>query len=96
MKTPEILKSAADLYEARNLIYKDSYKNVGGIFQALFPNGITLSTDHDYNRFSVLMHILNKIMRYSANWPSGHPDSLKDLVVYAAMLLELDEENRHE
>jgi len=38
------------------------------------------------------MQIINKIIRYSFNWQTGHCDSLHDLAVYSAILMELDQE----
>ena len=88
----EQLEKASDLYNERNKVYKDNYKNVGDIFKILFPDGITIISPGEYNRFALFMNILNKLTRYCYNWDIGHPDSLDDIAVYVMMLKELDNE----
>lgn len=91
--TPDIrLEKAAQLFRDRNTTYKDSYKNVGLLLKALFPDGITLDSEEDFNRFAVVVMIAGKLDRYFSNYEEGgHQDSLADLSVYAAMLAELDD-----
>ena len=84
------LKAAAELYASKNKLYKDNYKKIGKIYCAMFPNGITLKTEDDFNRFAILIQIMNKVVRYNNNWATGHTESLDDLMVYPAMLAELD------
>lgn len=92
-KVPELLKAAAATYEQRNKIYGDSYKEHGKIMSALFPE-LTLSGVDDFNRFGVLNMMVSKLTRYAANFnEGGHEDSIHDLVVYSAMLLELDDDS---
>jgi hypothetical protein len=87
------LKQLAELYEQRNKLYGDTYKNHGEVVQKLFPLGITLKTVSDHNRFGVLTMIVSKLCRYASNFErGGHSDSLDDLSVYAQMLNELDME----
>lgn len=93
---PEYLRLAATTYIERNLVYKDNYKLVGPIYKALFPTGVSLNSETDFNRFAILTQIIAKLSRYTFNWRSGHSDSLNDLSVYAAMLRELDEEKNNE
>jgi len=85
------LESLVKLYEERNKTYGNDYHENGRLMEALFPNGIKLDTPNDFNRYSVLVHIVTKIGRYVRSFENGgHEDSLNDLIVYAAMLLELD------
>ena len=89
MTPDKILEEAAMLFKNRNKEYGDSYKSFGSVVLALFPNGVTLKTAKDFSRWGVLNMMLSKIHRYSYNFKKGHFDSLKDLSVYAAMLLDL-------
>lgn len=92
MNALDNLKEATNLYSEKHKIYGDNYKVAGIIFERLFPNEIKIKTYQDYNRFAILMQILNKLIRYSFNWDTGHPDSLSDITVYAMILKELDDE----
>lgn len=84
-----ILTDASSTYAQRNAAYGDSYKEHGKIMAALFPNGITLNSVEDFNRFGVFNMMVSKVFRCSANFKAGHVDSMLDLSVYSAMLLEL-------
>ena len=88
----EKLQSLISLYEERNKTYGNDYRENGKLMATLFPDGITLITSDDFNRYSILVHIVTKIGRYTRNFEKGHLDSLNDLIVYAAMLAELDNE----
>jgi hypothetical protein len=86
---PQILRSAAATFEQRNKLYGDSYLVYGEVMEALFPEGVTLATIDDWNRFGILSMIVSKLTRYSANMKDGgHKDSAHDMAVYAAMLEE--------
>ncbi len=94
---PEALRKAAEIYEERNKLYGDNYKNFGAVWLALFPDGISTTSSHapleDCNRLGVLVQIVSKLTRYCANFGAGgHVDSLDDMAVYAMMLQELDSE----
>jgi hypothetical protein len=92
---PEMLRDAAEIYEQRNTVYGDNYKNFGKWVNGLFPHGIMAFGEHDINRLGVLVQILSKLSRYVQNFgDGGHKDSLDDLVVYVMMLQELDNERR--
>jgi len=87
---PDMLRSAAKLYEDRNKIYGDNYKRFGPALNGLL-NGVALSTSDDFNRFGILVQIFSKISRYCNMFDKGgHNDSLDDIAVYAMMLKELD------
>ncbi len=93
MSAQEILRDAADTFEDRRKVYGDNYKLVGAVMAGLFPEGITLSTIDDHNRFHIFMLEVVKLTRYAQNWQKGgHADSQLDLAVYAAMLNSIDEE----
>lgn len=91
MRPSEELVQLAKLYEERNKAYGDSYKEAGAVLGSLFPNGVTLSEHIDFNRFCIIVHIITKLSRYCNNFQHpNHNDHLKDIAVYATMLLELD------
>ena len=89
----EKLEAMIKLYNERNAVYGSDYKENGILMDALFPDGLVLETPSDFNRYSILVHIVTKIGRYARNFSKGHEDSLNDLIVYTAMLAELDYEN---
>jgi len=90
---PEELLKKAEIYKQRNKIYGDNYKRFGPILKLLFPDGIELKTNDDFNRFGILVQVLAKVTRYCQNFEKGgHDDSLDDLAVYSMMLKELDSE----
>lgn len=92
---PEMLRAGADTYEERNKIYGDNYKRHGFVMSFLFPNGVTLDTIDKQNRFGVLTQMVAKMTRYCENFDrGGHEDSLHDLMVYTAMLAEVDAETK--
>lgn len=89
----EQLRNCANIYEERNKVYGDNYKHFGKIMVGLFPNGLTLETEDDFNRIGVFVQAVSKITRYAKKFSSGgHADSLDDLSVYSQMLRELDAE----
>ena len=92
MKTvPEMLRDAAGIYEQRNKIYGDNYKRFGKVMALLFPDGVTLKTEDDFNRFGIFVQLVSKETRYAENFlRGGHDDSLDDTSVYSMMLKELD------
>ena len=91
---PELLRAGADTYEARNVLYGNNYKNFGNVFMALFPaDSLSLTTPEQINRLGLTVMIISKLSRYCANFKEGHKDSAHDLMVYAAMLEELTQDD---
>lgn len=86
MRADKILKKAAKTYRERNTLYGSNYLNVGAAMAAFFPNGIELKTYNDHVRFHIFCWIVGKLTRYANQWKKGHPDSIHDVIVYAAML----------
>jgi len=84
----DILFEMAGTYRERNKVYGDNYKRVGAVMMALFPNGVTLSTEEDYNRWHLFELIVVKLTRF-ANSGLTHEDSIHDAAVYAAMVESL-------
>jgi len=84
------LKLSLETFEQRNGIYGDAWVASGGIGLALFPTGVTLQTEMDFQRFGILQQIISKLARYAANFEEGgHQDSAHDMIVYAAILEHL-------
>lgn len=93
MSAHQILRQAADVFEERHAVYGDNYKKLGAVMAALFPDGITLKTVDDHNRFHLILLKVVKMTRYLENWNrGGHEDSMIDDAVYAAMVNEIDRE----
>jgi len=88
---PEELKRLGDLYRQRNQTYGDDYLRHGSIMKAIFPSGMKLNTEDEFNRYAIFKFMIAKITRYAVNWEKGgHDDSLDDIAVYAQMLKEVD------
>ncbi len=94
--TPDkILLSAAETFAERNKEYRNNWRMVGPVMQALFPDGLDLVTERGHERFHILMLIIVKLTRYCVNFGNGgHKDSIHDIAVYAAMLESIDDEAR--
>jgi hypothetical protein len=92
MKTAdEFLSEGAATFKARNKIYGNNYLNVGRAMTGFFPNGVTLVTEDDFNRFHLFMLAIVKMTRYTNNWNvGGHADSIHDATVYCAMVESVD------
>ena len=85
-----LLRSIADTLEERDAEYKGSDEMYAHTIKALFPNGITLTTDYDHHRFHILMLIIVKLTRYCTNFAEAHADRLVDGAAYMGMLSVLD------
>lgn len=82
----DILREMALLYDERNVLYKDNYKRIPKLMKALFPAGISTDLLHD-TRWHLFSMIVAKLGRF-ATTDLTHKDSIKDIAVYAAMILE--------
>lgn len=90
-KADEALAKLGELYRQRNVLYKDNYKRFGSIMLGLFPEGLMLKSEGDFNRMALFVHVLTKVTRYATQFDNGgHADSLDDLSVYSQMLAEVD------
>ena len=86
------LEQALETYKARNKVYGNNYKRFGAIMDALYPKGVVLQNEHQWNRFGIIIQMISKLSRYVTDPMSGHLDSIHDLGVYCFMLEELDAE----
>jgi hypothetical protein len=90
MGVPEILMVAAQTFKERNAQYGDNYKKFGSIMRSLFPDGLNISSEDEWNRIGLFVQLVSKTTRYAANMDKGgHEDSAHDACVYAAMLQEM-------
>jgi len=87
-----ILRSGADTFDERNLVYGDGYKRIGDMMVALFPEGVKLNTNEEFVRWHLLMLKAIKLMRIASSGIT-HKDSLQDDMVYSAMLQGLIDGN---
>lgn len=88
---PQALADLSKLYEERNALYRGNYLHFGTTLVGLFPEGITLKTAEEFNRFALFMQIIHKQSRYAnAILTGGHADSLDDTSVYSQLLREFD------
>jgi hypothetical protein len=85
------LNRIADLFDRKSEEYGDSYKNMGKVLVALFPNGITLKTEDELNRFVTFVQLVFKVNRYAHNYEKGgHMDSMDDLSIYSQIMNSID------
>lgn len=92
----KMLRECADLFAERNAVYKDNFRMVGRVMQAMFPEGITIKGEDEFNRWHLFELSIVKLTRYAIAYKEGgHKDSLDDMIVYAAMVAALDAENGH-
>ena len=89
---PDRLSELGSIYKDRNKTYGDNYKNFGKVMSGIFPNGLTVQTEDDFNRLGVFVQLIAKATRYGNAFDKRHADSLDDTSVYAQMLRELDDD----
>jgi len=88
----QILAEMADTFRERNKVYGDNYKRVGAVMAAMFPNGIQLIEEDEFNRWHLFELIIVKLTRF-ANSGLTHADSIHDAAVYCAMVESLTIDN---
>ena len=88
---PELLREGAATYEERQRVYGDNYKHYGTVMKGLFPNGLRIETEEDWNRLGIIHNCVTKLGCFAANISVPHSDSVHDLMVYAAMGEELSQ-----
>ena len=89
----QILKEASKTFLERNKVYGDNYKIVGKVMKALFPDGVTLKTEDDFNTWHLFELVIVKITRF-ANSNLKHKDSIHDTTVYSAMIESIMKEDK--
>lgn len=95
MKADDILEQSADLFRYKRTQYGNNYLVIGKVMSSMFPNGLSVVTEDDWNRLHLLLLTVVKLTRYANNYQNGgHTDSIADAIVYFAMLQELDDDFR--
>jgi len=91
----DILTEMAETFRERNKVYGDNYKRVGDVMIALFPDGVTVSTAEEFNKWHLFELMIVKLTRF-ANSNLTHIDSIHDCAVYAAMVQSLTEKEQQQ
>ena len=92
MTPHEYLEDCAETYHAKHQIYGDNFLVIGKAMSAIFPEGLTIKTEDDWNRLHLFLLNMVKVTRYANNYnKGGHEDSLRDSIVYNSMLQYVDE-----
>lgn len=93
MDIQEIFDSMKATFAERNKAYGDSYRQMGPVMTAIFPNGLTIQTSDEWQRFGAFFMIICKAVRYAEAFKAGgHIDSAHDSAVYSAILEQLTRE----
>ena len=88
------LEQALETFNQRGAAYGPSYLQYGEVISSLFPEGVSLQSAEEINRFGLLSMIISKLTRYCNQWDEPHKDSIHDLGVYAFMLEGVDDSIR--
>lgn len=85
-----ILASAAETFANRNAVYTNNYQQVAPIVKQLWPDGVPpeLTAQDQWHLFEL---IVVKLTRF-ANSALTHEDSIHDIMVYAAMIQSIIQE----
>lgn len=87
-----LLEEAIKTYIERSKIYGPrGFEEHGQILKALFPEGLTLSTEEEFSRWVTFNMLIVKICRYAKHiTKGGHKDSIHDLGVYSFIQEDFD------
>ena len=85
-----ILNESAELAQKKFEAYGNTYDLTGEIISKLWPDGINIVGPCGASLYSVITWIVGKLCRFAkARTHEARLDSLRDLVVYAAMAYEI-------
>lgn len=87
----EHLERITELFIRKNQEYGSAYNDCGHTYKNFFPNGICIQDPKEFERWAIFSRMIDKMIRYSINWETGHSDSLDDIAIFAMMLRELDD-----
>lgn len=85
-----ILQQGQETASKRKGCYGLTQYRFGDVMKALFPEAVVLVDEEEHARFGLLVQIVSKLCRYTTDFHHPHMDSTHDLMVYAAMLNEMD------
>lgn len=96
MSVIEILEEAKKIFEEKDKLYGSAYKRHGNLMITIFPDGITLNTAEDFERFYLFTMIANKMNRYASHlsMKTDGQDTTRDIGIYSFMLKEIEEEKK--
>ncbi len=87
----ELMAEGIKTFASRRKLYGNSYVRHAEVMKGFFPKGVTLKTELDFVRYSILNLIIIKIGRYTRDFNKPHQDSVHDGGVYSFVLEELDQ-----
>jgi hypothetical protein len=96
VKADKLLETSSELFKTKNAEHGDAYLKIGYMLENAFPDGVTLKTHHDFNKFTTLVQMFYKITRM-CNTCFGEKDTIhdsifdspRDLSVYGAIFGEI-------
>ena len=75
LTVPQRLQHLVSLYQDRDRQYGQSYLITGQIMNILFSKGLVLNNEDQFNRYNLIVHMVNKLVRYSRHLHEhGHID----------------------
>lgn len=80
----DVLSEAAETFAERNAVYKDNFKIVGEVLDALH-GAKELHGAKDYEVWHLWELLVVKLTRFAVS-DLTHKDSIHDIIVYAAMI----------
>ena len=80
----KVMEQMLNTFRERGKVYKANYLMIGEILSVMFPEGITLKTADDHNKWHLFLMTMIKATRL-ANTGLNHEDSALDMSVYASM-----------
>jgi len=91
MNAADFMGDARDRYHAKGREYGHTYKDFGPLMTVLFPDGLEINTEEDWNKLGALSMVCHKLLRYANLF---HEDErsiqeLDDMGVYTFILEEL-------
>ena len=86
----DILSESADIFRERNAVYKDNWDRAEKVMKALFGDSFPAAS---YAKLDIMQQIVSKLTRFAAS-DMKHEDSIKDLIVYCAIMTKLVREEK--
>lgn len=80
----KVMEQMLATFKERGKVYKANYLMIGEALSVMFPDGITLKTADDHNKWHLFLMTMIKATRL-ANTNLTHEDSGLDMAVYASM-----------
>lgn len=94
MNIDNTLAEMATTFSNRNAVYKNNHVMVGRVMAAFFPDGVTLKTPEDFEKWSFFEAKIIKLTRFVAS-DLTHEDSILDDGVISAMMKTLMEDTNN-